>query len=145
MGRAGQPHTTAFVCLLCLVYNFVLGRYLLASKKHTNSMHCAPFSHYKRYVQSSRRLCLSPLCLSACLRMPPPCLISPLPRPKIIWTMIFHLVRFSLFMFVVMASFALAFYSLYSSCTGDLNLTYGTFSTSLLAMFNAMLGGKSIE
>lgn len=56
--------------------------------------------------------------------------------------MLFHLVRFSLFMLFVMASFALAFYALYGNCTEELRVVYGTFATSLLATFEAMLGGK---
>ena len=56
--------------------------------------------------------------------------------------MLFHLARFSLFMLSVMASFALAFHSLFQQCQGDLGVAYETFGTSLLAMFNAMLGGK---
>lgn len=57
--------------------------------------------------------------------------------------MLFHLARFSIFMLVVMCSFALAFHSLYSKCgDGDaLNEVYSTFSDSLLDMFRAMLGG----
>lgn len=60
--------------------------------------------------------------------------------------MLFHLFRFSIFMLVVMASFALAFHSLFShpSCaTGDdLYETFRTLHDSLLRMFEAMLGGE---
>lgn len=60
--------------------------------------------------------------------------------------MLFHLFRFSIFMLVVMTSFALAFHSLFShpNCnTGDdLYETYRTLHDSLLQMFEAMLGGK---
>lgn len=57
--------------------------------------------------------------------------------------MMFHLVRFSLFMLVVMLSFALAFYSIYNTCVGaELDSAYGTFGSSLLTMFKAMLGGE---
>lgn len=58
--------------------------------------------------------------------------------------MLFHLVRFSLFMLVVMLSFALAFYALFNTCGegSEILSIYGTFGSSLLAMFEAMLGGK---
>lgn len=59
--------------------------------------------------------------------------------------MLFHLARFSVFMLVVMVSFALAFHSLYSdpNCNeGDeLFESYGSLRESLLDMFRAMLGG----
>lgn len=47
-------------------------------------------------------------------------------------------------MLVVMVSFALAFYALYNTCAdgSEIFAAYGTFGTSLLAMFKAMLGGK---
>lgn len=47
-------------------------------------------------------------------------------------------------MLVVMVSFALAFYALFNTCAVDSDIlaAYGTFGTSLLAMFKAMLGGK---
>ncbi|CAN0000111.1 unnamed protein product, partial [Laminaria digitata] len=64
------------------------------------------------------------------------------PMTQIIWAMLFHLARFSVFMLVTMASFALAFYSLYGSCNGDLRTAYSTPSVALLSMFKAMLGGK---
>ncbi|CAM9575982.1 unnamed protein product, partial [Laminaria digitata] len=64
------------------------------------------------------------------------------PMTQIIWAMLFHLARFSLFMLVVMVSFALAFFSLYGSCEGDLSSAYGSMGQSLLAMFTAMLGGE---
>lgn len=47
-------------------------------------------------------------------------------------------------MLVVMVSFALAFYALFNTCAVDSDIlaAYGTFGTSLLAMFKAMLGGE---
>ncbi|CAM9398894.1 unnamed protein product, partial [Laminaria digitata] len=63
------------------------------------------------------------------------------PMTQIIWAMLFHLVRFSLFMLVVMVSFALAFYSIYNTCGDEFDSAYGTFGSSLLTMFKAMLGG----
>ncbi len=64
---------------------------------------------------------------------------------QIIWAMLFHLIRFSFFMLVVMSSFALAFHSLYShpNCE-DGDAAYGAYRTiqgSMLEMFKAMLGG----
>lgn len=56
--------------------------------------------------------------------------------------MLFHLARFSVFMLVIMASFALAFFSLYGSCNGELGTAYATPGVALLSMFKAMLGGK---
>ncbi|CAN0037159.1 unnamed protein product, partial [Scytosiphon promiscuus] len=71
------------------------------------------------------------------------------PMTQIIWAMLFHLVRFSIFMVVVMCSFALAFHSLYSSPNcgdgDDLYEVYSTFHDSLLDMFMAMLGDTSFE
>ncbi|CAN0206945.1 unnamed protein product, partial [Hapterophycus canaliculatus] len=71
------------------------------------------------------------------------------PMTQIIWAMLFHLARFSVFMVVVMCSFALAFHSLYSypNCgDGDeLYEVYGTFHDALLDMFRAMLGDTSFD
>lgn len=56
--------------------------------------------------------------------------------------MLFHLARFSLFMLVVMVSFALAFFSLYNTCDGDLFSAFGTMGKSMISMFTAMIGGE---
>lgn len=75
------------------------------------------------------------------------CLATPAAPQQIIWAMLFHLFRFSVFMLVVMASFALAFHSLFShpNCTAgdDLYERYRTLHDSLLHMFEAMIGGKA--
>ncbi|CAM9651710.1 unnamed protein product [Ectocarpus fasciculatus] len=71
------------------------------------------------------------------------------PMTQIIWNMLFHLARFSVFMLVVMVSFALAFHSLYSdpNCSeGDeLFESYSTIRESLLDMFKAMLGDPNFN
>lgn len=83
---------------------------------------------------------------------PPRVLLFPVtnkPRKRfhrqIIWAMLFHLIRFSMFMLVVMVSFAISFHSLYShpncSAGDDLYETFGNLHDSLLVMFEAMLGG----
>ena len=59
--------------------------------------------------------------------------------PQIIWAMLFHLARFSVFMLLLMAGFALAFYSLYAECDGDLGTAFSTPGVALLSMFKAML------
>lgn len=61
------------------------------------------------------------------------------PMTQIIWTMLSHLVHFSVFLLVLITSFALTFYGLYSSCV-DGNESYGTLADALLSMFKAMLG-----
>lgn len=64
---------------------------------------------------------------------------------QVIWKMLFHLGRFSIFLSVIMAGFALSFTSLYSDCTGMLEENFGTFSASMLTLFDSMLGGAEFE
>lgn len=60
--------------------------------------------------------------------------------------MLFHLARFSVFLFVIMAGFALTFYSLFFECVrGDLGESFEDFPSSLLTMFDAMLGGANFS
>lgn len=63
--------------------------------------------------------------------------------------MLSHLARFSVFLFVVMASFALAFHAMFFTCDGDLEPdlhdAFGTFWSSLLTMFQAMFGGFGFD
>lgn len=91
-------------------------------------------------VTAAPELSLPPVCSS----LPAPLRATPA-LPQIVWAMLFHLFRFSIFMLVVMASFALAFHSLFShpNCTAedDLYEAYRTLHDSLLRMFQAMLGG----
>lgn len=58
--------------------------------------------------------------------------------------MLSHLARFSVFLVVVMASYALAFHSLYVTCDSanapELAPAFGTFWSSWLFLFGAMLG-----
>lgn len=61
------------------------------------------------------------------------------PMTQIIWTMLSHLVHFSFFLLVLITSFALTFYGLYSSCVNG-NESYGTLADATLSMFKAMLG-----
>lgn len=64
------------------------------------------------------------------------------PMTQIIWTMLSHLARFSVFVVVVTASFAVTFLVLVASCDDDHVLTtaYGNFADAYLSMFRAMLG-----
>ena len=64
------------------------------------------------------------------------------PMTQIIWKMLAHLAKFSVFVAVLIASFALAFYAMFHTC-GEGNLLhgeYGTFSDAYLTMFRALLG-----
>lgn len=58
--------------------------------------------------------------------------------------MLSHLARFSVFLVVVMASFAVAFHALFFACekqqAADLVEYFGSFWTSLLFLFRAMFG-----
>lgn len=65
------------------------------------------------------------------------------PMTQIIWTMLSHLGKFSVFLAVLMASFALTFHVLFYTCEeGDSALyeSFNTFGDSYLTMFKAMLG-----
>lgn len=64
--------------------------------------------------------------------------------------MLSHLAKFSVFVIVIMASFALSFYVLFGfdgNCGGeeDPYTFYGTFEKSLLTLFGAMLGDINFE
>ena len=63
-----------------------------------------------------------------------------------------HLARFTVFLLVVMASFALAFHALFFTCDGvelssedALEDEFGTFWRSMLTMFESMLGGFDFD
>lgn len=70
------------------------------------------------------------------------------PMTQIIWTMLSHLGKFSVFVAVLMASFALTFHVLFYTCEdsnstredGLLYESFNTFGDSYLTMFKAMLG-----
>lgn len=63
------------------------------------------------------------------------------PMTQIIWTMMSHLARFSVFVGVLIMSFAVAFHALFYECKDDyLQKAYGTVARSCLTMFRAMLG-----
>lgn len=64
---------------------------------------------------------------------------------QIVWKMLFHLARFSVFMVVVMVGFALSFLTLFSNCEGELGERFEDFGASLLTLFHAMLGGASFD
>lgn len=68
---------------------------------------------------------------------------------QILWRLMFHTIRFSAFIVVILTSFALAFYALFISCDEDSNLfiKFGTFPSALLTIFAAALGefGDIIE
>lgn len=62
--------------------------------------------------------------------------------------MISHLARFSVFVIVIMTSFALAFSVLFMRCYDEntkLDSAYGSLSSSILTMFQAMLGDFDFE
>lgn len=61
---------------------------------------------------------------------------------QITWTMFSHLARFSAFVIVNIASFAVTFNELFFTCSegSALNEAYGTFTDACLTMFRAMLG-----
>lgn len=61
------------------------------------------------------------------------------PMTQIIWTMLSHLVRFSVFIAVLISSFALTFHALLGGCESG-NEAYDTLSDAHLTMFKAMLG-----
>ena len=68
------------------------------------------------------------------------------PMTQIIWKMLSHLGKFSVFVSVLLASFALAFHALFRTCAGGpLEQEYGTFSDSFLTMFKAMMGDFAFE
>lgn len=67
---------------------------------------------------------------------------------QVIWLMMAHLARFTVFLLVVMASFAVAFQTLFFTCIGlepTLDEAYGTFWRSLLTMFESMLGNFDFD
>lgn len=64
------------------------------------------------------------------------------PMTQIIWRMMTHLVKFSVVVAVLMASFAMTFHVLFHTCpeASDLYGTYDTFGDAYITMFKAMLG-----
>ncbi|CAM9276488.1 unnamed protein product [Scytosiphon promiscuus] len=65
------------------------------------------------------------------------------PMTQIIWTMLSHLGKFSVFLAVLMASFALTFHVLFYKCEEEnsaLFESFNTFGDSYLTMFKALLG-----
>lgn len=69
------------------------------------------------------------------------------PMTQIILTMLSHLGKFSVFVAVLLASFALTFHALFHTCEKGhlLDEAYGTFSDAYLTMFRAMLGDFDFE
>lgn len=67
--------------------------------------------------------------------------------------MLFHLLRFSVFLVVIMTSFAVAFFAMFSICRddddetelNDLGTQFKTLSSSLLFTFDAMLGSPGFD
>lgn len=79
-----------------------------------------------------------------------PCSLAPLhglPLLQIIWTMLSQLARFSLFLVVLMTSFALTFHALFYACGDDVDTgeSFGSFTASLLTTFAAMLGNFDFD
>lgn len=66
---------------------------------------------------------------------------------QIIWTMLSHLARFSVFVAVLVASFALAFRVIFSTCDDGSHLSdeYGSYLDACLTMFKALLGDFSFD
>lgn len=69
-------------------------------------------------------------------------------RQQIIWKMLSLFMRFSLFVIVIMFSFAVAFYVFFFTCYEHDELVqggYGTVERSMLTLFFAMLGDFDID
>lgn len=69
------------------------------------------------------------------------------PMTQIIWKMLSHLAKFSVFVAVLIASFALACHAIFHKCEEGhtLDEEYGTFSEAYLTMFRALLGDFNFE
>eukprot|EP00752_Nemacystus_decipiens_P016917 g15145.t1 len=69
------------------------------------------------------------------------------PMSQIVWKMLFHLANSTVFVSVLVASFGLAFHSIFYACeeTNLLNEEFGTFSDAFLTMIRAMLGDFNFE
>eukprot|EP00752_Nemacystus_decipiens_P009021 g8052.t1 len=69
------------------------------------------------------------------------------PMTQIIWKMMSQTLRFSVFLVIFMASFALSFHALFHNCNDDSELgeSFGNFHQALVVVFGAPLGDFSFQ
>eukprot|EP00903_Cladosiphon_okamuranus_P019883 g18275.t1 len=69
------------------------------------------------------------------------------PMTQIIWKMMSQTLRFSVFLVIFMASFALSFHALFHNCDNDSQLgeSFGNFHQALVVVFGAPLGDFSFQ
>ena len=75
------------------------------------------------------------------------CLDASFSLRQIIWKMMSQTLRFSVFLVIFMASFALSFHALFHNCDDDSQLgeSFGNFHQALVVVFGAPLGDFSFQ